>query len=245
MKAEPYTRMADVYDHLLRHVDYDEWYEFIKRVMKRYAGGPGLVLEIGCGTGRFGAKFSRDGYEIYGIDKSMEMLRVAARRAYKNFRIMCADMTRFHLAKKPDFIFSVHDTVNYLMDFRELSDFFSSVRGVMHRGTVFMFDVTTEHNIDENFDGKKSLYELGNRSVSWTNRYDRASRIIYSNLVFTESDGSRYEETHAQRIYSRGEIENALDSADFELVSVYGDYIMAPPADDAVMISFVARTGRR
>ena len=62
------------------------------------------IILLGCGTGKFGSKFSNDNYMIYGLDLSLDMLLVAKARAFKNFRLICSDMRNFTLAKPVDFI---------------------------------------------------------------------------------------------------------------------------------------------
>ena len=237
---EPYTDIAPVYDYLLRHVDYQEWYEYIVSIMKYHIERPELILELGCGTGRFGSKFSNDGYTIFGLDKSIEMLRVAKTRAFLNFRIFCADITRFYLAKKMDFIFSVHDTVNYLLEPADILNKFRCVREIMHEGSVFMFDITTEHNIYENFDGKVSRYPLRNGSVEWSNGYDAAARIVTSTLRFNRN-GSTSEEVHLQRIYTVDEMRDLAGQAGFRILDIFGDYTVDGPQDNTVMVNFITR----
>ena len=86
---KPYTELAKVYDSLLTHVDYQSWYLYISEIMIQYIENPRTIVELGCGTGKFGSKFSADDFSIYGIDKSIDMLRVASMRAYRNFRVIC------------------------------------------------------------------------------------------------------------------------------------------------------------
>jgi SAM-dependent methyltransferase len=237
---EPYTDIAPVYDSLLRHVDYQEWYEYILSVMKKHAEQPGLILELGCGTGRFGSKFSNDGYTIYGIDKSPDMLLVAKTRAFLNFRIFCADITRFHVAKKMDFIFSVHDTMNYLLDNTDIHNMLHCVRAAMHERSIFMFDITTEHNILKNFDGKTSNYSFKNSSVRWSNRYDAQRKLVYSTLRFNRAGGTTTEE-HVQRIYPVDEMRRLVTESGLDVLGIYGDYSFDPPGDNTIMINFVTR----
>jgi SAM-dependent methyltransferase len=150
-KTEPYTGIAEAYDYILRHVDYDQWFKYINSIMLKYISNPGSILELGCGTGKFGAKFSAANYRIFGIDRSLEMLRIAKTRAFRSFRIICADMRNFYLKGSFDFIFSVHDTINYQLTTDELRDVFRSVKRVMHNKSIFLFDITTEHNINNFF----------------------------------------------------------------------------------------------
>ncbi len=237
---EPYTDIAPVYDYLLRHVDYQQWYEYIVSIMKYYVEKPELILELGCGTGRFGSKFSNEGYTIFGIDKSIDMLRVARTRAFLNFRILCADITGFYLAKKMDFIFSVHDTVNYLLEPADILNMFRCVREIMHDGSVFMFDITTEHNIYENFDGKISRYPLRNGSVEWGNSYDAATRLVSSTLRF-HRHGKISEEEHLQRIYMVDEMKGLVEKGGFRILDICGDYTVDPPRDNTIMVNFITR----
>jgi SAM-dependent methyltransferase len=237
---EPYTDIAPVYDYLLRHVDYQEWYEYIRSIMNYRVEKPELILELGCGTGRFGSKFSNDGYTIFGIDRSINMLRVAKTRAFLNFRILCADITRFYLAKKMDFIFSVHDTVNYLLEPADIVNMFRCVREIMHDGSVFMFDITTEHNIYENFDGKVSRYPLRNGYVEWGNSYDARARLVNSTLRFNRN-GSISEEVHLQRIYTVDGMKDLIEKSGFMILDIFGDYTVDPPRDNTIMVNFITR----
>ena len=49
---EAYTNFAEVYDTFMDNVPYDEWADYIERMLKEYQISDGLVLELGCGTGR-------------------------------------------------------------------------------------------------------------------------------------------------------------------------------------------------
>lgn len=239
---EPYTVIAPYYDTILRHVDYQEWYEYLLAVMARHAPRRESILELGCGTGRFGAKFSGDGFTVYGADRSLDMLRVARARAYMNFRIFCADITAFHIAKPVDFIFSVHDTVNYLLEYSDIVSMFRCAREAMHGESVFMFDITTEHNIFSNFDGKTTKSRIREGSIEWGNSYDAGKKLITSTLRLNR-DGETFVEEHVQRIYSADEIRGLLAEAGLAVRDVYGDYTFDPPRDNTIMINFVTERG--
>jgi SAM-dependent methyltransferase len=238
---EPYSDIAPVYDYLLRHVNYQEWYEYIKLVMNRYVDDPKIIVELGCGTGRFGAKFSGDGYTIIGVDRSLDMLRVARTRAYANFRIFCADITDFTLARPADFIFAVHDTMNYLLDEDDILHMLESVRSIMSDKSVFMFDITTEYNIKVNFDMKTAEYTIQDKKVEWSNRYDHENRLVYSTLkIFKDGEAQSVEE-HVQRIYTVESIKALLEKARFSIEGIYGDHSFMPPKKDTIMINVITR----
>lgn len=208
--------------------------------MLRYVDNPQTLLELGCGTGKFGAKFSRDGFQIFGLDKSIEMLQIARVRAYKNFRIFCADMKDFSLSVKFDFIFSVHDTINYFLNINDLSKVLKSVKQIMHKDSIFMFDITTEYNIKKYFFNNKTDYSVRGIDVEWANEYDDDRKLIYSLLTF-KSDRIADTEMHVQRIYSVNEIQTLLKRENLEIIDIFSDYSFNPVEEDTVMINFVTK----
>jgi SAM-dependent methyltransferase len=233
--------LAPVYDYLLKHVDYAKWYNFISSVMYKYISQPGLVLELGCGTGKFGAKFSSNNIHIIGMDKSVEMLKIAKMRTFKKFSIFCGDVTQFSLSIKPDFIFSVHDTLNYLLTYEEILSAFKSIKNIMHKDSIFLFDITTEYNITHNFADKTTFYKKNKTNIEWTNKFDKKNKFVYSRLKFSDKNrGDRVEE-HIQRIYSIEEIKGLLKKVNFELLEIIGDYTFLPPTNKTVMTNFIVR----
>lgn len=238
---KPYTALAPAYDHILSHVDYDQWYRYLRSIMFQYMEYPEWILELGCGTGRFGAMFSRDDLPIYGMDRSIEMLKVAKGRAYGNFHIFCADMADFRLARPFDFIFSVHDTMNYFLTYTSLRKVLRAVRRSMHQGSIFMFDITTEYNIRRYFAGRVTRYRTRGTSIRWSNSYDEERRIVRSLLEFRHNDGTISAEEHLQRIYAVEEMKGLLERERFRVMDIFGDYTFSAPCDDSVMINFITR----
>ena len=241
MNVPPYSVLAPAYDKILEHVNYDVWYDYILALMKRYVEKPEVIVELGCGTGRFGVKFSADGYTIYGIDRSLDMLKAAKSRAKKNFRLICADMTSFALAKPADFIFCVHDTVNYLLSKTELCNFFSCVRNAMHEKSVFMFDMTTSYNIENYFDNLSYVYEIKGKKVEWDNSFNRRKGFVHSILRFHNGDGTYHEENHYQRLYSIPVVKRLLEQEKFEVLGIFGDSTFNDPGSKTIMVNFVAK----
>lgn len=238
---EPYTAFSNVYDSVFKHVDYNQWYLYIRSIMLKYIEIPKRILEIGCGTGKFGAKFSHDDFEIYGLDKSIDMLKVAKLRAYNNFRIICGDMINFHFAKNFDFIFCVHDTINYLLLPNEINQVLGSVKGLMTEKSIFMFDITSEYNVIKNFHGKVKKYHVNGIKIEWSNDYEKNKNLIYSTLKFQDKNGLAVTETHIQRVYSIEEMISIIKANDFKIIDILGDYTFSPVKKNSVMINFITK----
>ena len=70
-----YGIAAAFYDTLNSHVDYALWVDFIEAVFRRFSQKkPQLVLDLACGTGTITIELARRGYDMTGIDISVDML---------------------------------------------------------------------------------------------------------------------------------------------------------------------------
>ena len=72
MERSPYVRFYDFF------ADFDHDLDFYRELA---VGSSGVVLELGCGTGRVAIPLARAGAEVVGLDRSGSMLEQAAERA--------------------------------------------------------------------------------------------------------------------------------------------------------------------
>ncbi len=56
-------------------------FEFDQQVLARHFRQPGLLIDLGCGTGRVLLPFARRGFPTLGVDLSLPMLRVVGHKA--------------------------------------------------------------------------------------------------------------------------------------------------------------------
>jgi ubiquinone/menaquinone biosynthesis C-methylase UbiE len=79
----------EVFDFEAKH--YDDWYktklgrfvdEIETRAVLKHLEGAGKirVLDVGCGTGNYAIKLAQMGFEVVGVDKSTEMLKIARQK---------------------------------------------------------------------------------------------------------------------------------------------------------------------
>ena len=52
MESEAYTSFAKVYDTFMDNIPYEEWGTYLTGLLEEYGVKEGLVLELGCGTGK-------------------------------------------------------------------------------------------------------------------------------------------------------------------------------------------------
>ena len=79
---EAYSSFAQVYDLFMDNVPYEEWSEYVIALLKEEKIEDGLVLDLGCGTGKMTRLLATAGYDMIGIDNSEEMLEIAREYEY-------------------------------------------------------------------------------------------------------------------------------------------------------------------
>lgn len=70
--------IAAEYDEYFAH---NRLFEFDEQVLTRYFIRPGLVVDLGCGTGRSLVPLARRGFRTLGVDLSLHMLRIVGQKA--------------------------------------------------------------------------------------------------------------------------------------------------------------------
>jgi ubiquinone/menaquinone biosynthesis C-methylase UbiE len=76
-----YHAFAWSYDMVAATVSFGKWNDWVREVLPLIAGYK--VLEVGFGPGHLQVELIRRGYQVYGLDESKQMVRLATRRIKK------------------------------------------------------------------------------------------------------------------------------------------------------------------
>jgi ubiquinone/menaquinone biosynthesis C-methylase UbiE len=140
-----YDVLADIYDRagmsdyaslmtprLLNFAQQNEW-------MGR------RILDLGCGTGASAMWFADRGYNVYGIDRSSDMLAQARAKTQTrslNVQFVEADAREITDLDPVDLVIAL-DVFNEFESVRDLEAAFKSIHGVLTKGRMLIFDVHT------------------------------------------------------------------------------------------------------
>ena len=208
-----------------------------------------LVVDLGCGTGTLTNLMYKKGYDMIGIDSSQAMLEVAQKkRDDKGYEILYInqDMRDLDLYSTVGTVYSVCDSVNYLLKDEEVIRTFKLVEKFLYPGGLFMFDFNTVYKY-ENILGDTVIAE--NRedcAFIWENYYDDESHINeYDLSIFIEQDEPgmfrRFTENHYQRGYTLGQMHVFLQKAGLKAVLVRDSDTKDEPSYDSQRIFIVAK----
>lgn len=174
------------------------------------------VLDLGCGTGAICAILAKKGFDMVGVDSSLDMLNLAYdNNSGLNTLLLGQDMRSFELYGTVQAVYSSFDCLNYLSSVEELKRVFSLVHNYLEPGGVFAFDVNTLYRFENVFDGRTYAYESGGDMIVWRSALDESGRKceFALDLFLQDADGKyrRESETQTQTFFSQSQIiESAL-----------------------------------
>lgn len=195
--------------------DYDNYFSenrlfvFDEQVLARYFTRPGLVADLGCGTGRALVPLVRRGFRGLAVDLSEEMLRVVEQKARaENLDIQCLSANLVELDAVPDghvdYAICLFSTIGMIRGRTNRRQALRHVRRIVKPGGIFVLHV---HNY-------------------WYNLYDPAGPWwLIGNLIRSRFDkrmeaGDKFFDYRGipkmfLHVFTRGEIRNDLRRAGF------------------------------
>ncbi len=247
---DAYTAFAAVYDRFMADIPYDQWYEYLKSLLDEYEVPAGsLVLELGCGTGAVTGRLAAAGYDMIGVDNSMEMLEQAKEKALEqglDILYLQQDMQEFELYGTVAAVVSLCDSMNYLTEPEELTAVCRLVNNYLDPGGIFIFDLKTVSYYMEMGDSVMKE-EDGDTVLIWENTYYEEERINeYALTLFLPEPEKpvRYRketETHYQRAYTVEEVTQAVAESGMELLHIYRAFTREAGTDASERLYVIAR----
>ena len=240
-----YENFARVYDELMDNVPYEEWAQFILNLLQDRKITEGLVLELGCGTGKLISLLGKAGFDMIGVDNSVEMLQIAREKTSQDFLYLLQDMREFELYGTVKAVISVCDSVNYITKKEELRKVFQLVNNYLDPEGLFIFDFNTEYKYRELIGETVIAEDREDVSFIWFNEYDEDSHLNDIDLkVFVQEEGDiyrKFQEEHIQRGYTLDEIKQLLEESGLIFLEAYEEYTTQAPQPDSGRIVVVAQ----
>lgn len=251
--SEAYSDFALVYDRLMDNIPYDEWFNYISLLLNEFNIKSGIIAELGCGTGNITERLATAGYDMIGIDNSPAMLDIAQKKKEANGSstlYLNQDMREFELYGTVAAIISVCDSVNYILDTKELTEVFRLVNNYLDPKGIFIFDFNTRHYYLDVVADATIAEDREDISFIWDNLYDAEANIneLYLSLFIkdnnyksTENIYRKYEECHLQKGYTLNEMITIVKASGLELVCAYDAFTKNPATESSERIYIIAR----
>lgn len=191
-------------------------------LLRRAGVRSGLVVDLGCGSGRWAASLGAEGYEVFGVDLSPSMIALARERAprarFETGSLLSAPLPQCAA------VTALGEIVNYQFDPRHsraaLRALYRRIHTALRPGGVFIFDVagpdrvpegTPRQYFKEGEDWSIQVEVDGNAHARWMTR-----KIV----CFRKDQRGGYqrsEEFHRLRLLDAAEVTDELESAGFQV----------------------------
>lgn len=239
-RVPPYTKLAPIYDYLMRHVDYQRWADYVSLIFKMVQVDVRTILDIACGTGTLIQRLRQRGYKAVGFDLSQEMISLAKRKN-QGVPLWRGDMRCFASKRRFDAVVCLFDSINYLMNLKELGEVLRAVEEVLHKEGIFIFDISTEKNSLKNFNNYCEKDKKEGFCYIRRGYYDSRGGIQYNDFTigFQEDGWRRYREVHRQRVYSLREVEEEVHRSGLGLRYVFEGFTFREATEDSYRAHFI------
>lgn len=242
---DAYTSFAQVYDMFMDNVPYEEWGAYLAALLKEYGIEDGLLLDLGCGTGKLTRIMEEYGYDMIGVDSSFEMLDLAREQSDSSILYLLQDMREFELYGTVRAIYSACDCINYITEEEDLREVFSLANNYLDPGGIFVFDINSPYKYKELLADNTFAENREEGSFIWENYYDEEDGINeYDLTLYIKEDKERFlrfEEVHYQKCYELSTIKRLLEEAGMKFVAAYDAYTKEPVSEESEKILVVAK----
>ena len=247
-----YDLLAPVYDAVNDEIDYSAWADFIEKIIEKNKKNinPELLLDLGCGTGKMTLELAHRGYDMTGVDYSVEMLNRARELAGEqgmedSILWLCQDMREFELYGTVDVTVSCLDSINHLTSPADVMKTFSLVHNYLVPDGLFIFDINGKAKFENVYSDKSYVMEVDDSVCVWQNYYNEKNKICdFYITLFKECDDGKYErfdEIQRERMYTLRSVKKMLSDSGFEFIDAYSDYDFTAATDSSERIYVVAR----
>ncbi len=158
-----YGSGAKYYDKMYSFIDYKKEVDLFTSFIKKYKLNKGnSLIDVACGTGNHIPFFKKE-YDITGIDKSDEMIKIAKSKI-KDVDFVISDMLNLNLNKKFDVILCLASSISYLENYVSLKKVIKRLSDHLNPGGVLIIEPWQIKNGDD-ISGKPYLLTFDTEDV--------------------------------------------------------------------------------
>jgi ubiquinone/menaquinone biosynthesis C-methylase UbiE len=246
--------------------------QYLRELLDRHPVAGRRALDVACGTGTLALLLADEGWDATGLDSSAAMLDQADAKAEnmatlgpvtfvqgdmrvlatnderpmtKDQRTQIDTLSSFVLRPSSfNLVTCVYDSLNYLLDERELAACFEGMARVLAPGGLLVADMNTRSFLQNDWGTCEVIEQAGLVQVtqSYFDPAAECSTMVLSGFAGDDQRGyTRFDETHIERAYAPEIVERLLRSAGLEVEALYDCFTFQPIAERTQRFAWVAR----
>jgi len=244
--TENFNIYSKYYDLLYQNKDYFAEANYISDCIKNNSPEAKTILELGSGTGGHGLFLKKLGYDIYGIERSKMMVKIAMQNG---FPCDCADIIEFKLENKFNVVIALFHVISYITDNKSIIKVFRNAANHLSSGGLFIFDIwyspavysqKPETRIKKVENDLISVIRIAEPVMQVS---ENIVEVIYSILVKDKKLNvwTEIQENHPMRHFSIPEIRLLASQTGFEIINIEEFLTKLPPSIDTWGVNFILK----
>jgi predicted TPR repeat methyltransferase len=207
----------DLYAKVEPYLDFEEEVyilhkEFLRFVMTKELDN---IIDIGCGQGYFLENLKINKKKYFGIDLSVEQIKVCQEKNLNSQAISLEDVK-----EKFDCATAIFDVLNYIPK-EDLKVFINQTNIVLNQGAYFIFDVNSYFGFDEVAQGCITI-DVGDKFIAIDANFEDNKLQTDITLFEKQENGlfSKESDSIIQEYHSKEFLTKLLKECNFEIVEI-------------------------
>ncbi len=192
---------------------------------------PQRLLDLACGEGSFAIRMAKLSIEVTGLERSEAMLQIAREKAIEegvSIRWVSSEMQIARFDQEYDLVTCLFDSLNYLLQVKDLQATFKAAYQALKPGGYFIFDMNTLYGLEVEWQryGCYLQQESPEFMEVHVNTCDYENGIASVRIIIFEKQGEvwqKFEELHQERGYACDDILLLLENCGFEVLHLIGN----------------------
>lgn len=212
---------AKIYDFVYQDKDSEKETEVLEEIFKEHQVKK--ILDIGCGTGRHSTILAQKGYDVLGIDNSLEMINIAKEKIRRNnLRFKHCDILKFKKQEIFDACICLFDTIGYLKK-KNIFKFFRRTSKHLQKNGLLLVDYWDTENT-EKCGISKVLFKVfrAEKKILFKLAYSKFERpkVKITWRFFSLPDFKFFKEIHIKNTFDFEFLNKMATSNNFEVLEV-------------------------
>lgn len=215
---------SEYYDLLYHDKDYDKEANYIVETIKKHNSKAQSIIEFGSGTGKHGVSIQNAGFEVAGVELSIDMAEIARR---KGLNCVQGNIIDCKLDRKYDVAISLFHVISYLTDNISLVRALENVHNHLKDDGLFIFDAWYSPAVNY-FKPEPRIKRISNKEIEVV-RFAEPEILVNDNVVnvhykvliknLVNNAWNDFDEVHPMRHFTIPEIGLLAKLSGFEFIA--------------------------
>ncbi len=196
------------------------------------------ILDLACGRGRHAVFLNSQGYDVTGIDASVNSIAMASEAQNDGLHFAVHDMRVPFAKEKFDYVFNLFTSFGYFADRGDDRRVLDAVFEALKPNGVFVFDFFNASKVAQNLVASEVKVVDG---LTFTISREIMDDFVIKTIRFHDQ-GRAFEFQERVRLITKQQMISSLLETGFDILAEYGDYKFSPfTAETADRLIIIAK----